>query len=195
MCNASRVVGFVGLIAALAAPGAGVQAQVFHGPTLVYTVKQQGGGLGAFIDEIVVVQALAEGSGDVWVAERRFHEDRLGKLSFKHQWIDGRTCPALVKVFDALSRLPAPTFAPPEPFTGGWMSDTPYVTVMGPPAKGQLGERIARRDLGGPISLWWRRDADKALAACWQNLPPLVDGGTVPSQLSSDEDAARAGVF
>ena len=187
--------GLIGLAAALTAPAASLQAQTYRGPTVVYTIKQQGGGLGVFVDEIVVVQNLAEGSGEVWIAERRFHENRLRKQTFRHQWIDGRTCPALVKVFADLSRIPAASFAPPEPFAGSWMSDTAYVTVMGPPAKGQLGERVARRDLGGPISRWWRQDADRALAACWQDLPPLVDGGTVSAQLSTDEDAAKAGVF
>lgn len=161
--------------------------------TTIYTIKQSGGGLGVMVDEIVVVQLAGGGSDDhAWIVERRRHDVRMGKNTFRHQWIDGRICPALAGVLAGIGKLPPIRFIGPDAMAGGWRSDTPYVTLMGPPADFQLGEIVLRRDLAGPVSQWWW-SAEKALEPCWQDSMVMFRGGSVLPKLGSDEAAVAAG--
>lgn len=173
---------------ALSAP---VSAQDAHGLRVetLYTVKQQGGGLGLMIDEIVVIQAVSRSGERVWVAERRFHRTFLNEQTFRHQWIDGRTCPALEIALAGIDQLPPIKFAGPSQTQRGGMTDIPAVTMIGPSTNGYP---VAQTDVGGPISQWWR-DSGKALEPCWSNRMVLIGDGTAPAKLATDEDAAAAG--
>lgn len=167
------------------------QAEAFQATT-VYTVKQQGGGLGIFIDQIVVFQQVKRRGEKVWVAERRRHEQRLRERTFQHQWIDGRACKALSEVLDKIGQLPPRRFAGPTERERGWISDTPHVTLIGPAAGGFSGAALMQRDVGGDLSRWWS-ESEKALASCWQDGLVLVGDGTVGPKLDTDDRAAAAG--
>ena len=155
----------------------------------LYTVKQQGGGLGRMIDEIVVIQAVSRGGERAWIAERRFHLTFLNEQTFRHQWVDGRTCPALQAALGGIDHLPPIKFAGPDRTQRGGMLDLPAVTLMGPSTNGYP---TTQTDVTGPIAKWWL-ESGKALEPCWSNRMVLIGDGTVPAKLATDEDAAAAG--
>lgn len=134
---------------------------------LVYRVKQQGGGLGTYVDEAAVFNRAGQGAAAVWVVEHRRRDERMGRVFYRYDWIDGRNCPALEGVIAALAKLPPAALAGLDTAPRGWISDRPEVTVMGPPAGGRIGDLLVRRDLAGPVSQWWQ-DAAKPLETCWQ---------------------------
>lgn len=138
-----------------------------------YRVKQQGGGLGNFVDEAAVFYEVGRGPGRIWIVERRRRDQKMGKVSFRYDWIDGRGCPALEGVIADLARLPPAGMAGLLTEPRGWVSDIPYVTLIGPPAGGQAGDILLRRDLDGPVSRWWR-SAEGRLADCWRPDQPYV---------------------
>ena len=158
----------------------------------IYTVKQQGGGLGIFVDQIVIFQQVSYRSEKVWVAERRRHDQRLGKRTFQHDWIDGRTCPQLADVLAGIGRLPPARFAGPADKDGGWISDSAYVTLIGPAAGSRWGTALMQRDLGGDLSKWWW-EAEKSLGSCWQDRIVIVGDGSVLPKLDTDDAAVAAG--
>lgn len=159
---------------------------------IVYRVKQQGGGLGHFVDEAVVVSAAGTGAARVWVAERRWRETMLGKVSMRAEWIDSRACPALATALTDLSHLSPADFAPPTARPSIGVTDTPEVTVIGPVSGGSHVDRILRRDLAGPVSRWWWT-ASKALASCWQAAMPYIPGAYgLRARLASADDEVEA---
>jgi len=181
------------VLAALAVAAGPVAANPWDPGRTIYTIKQNGGGLGVMVEEIAVVQLVGGGEPDqAWVVERRRHDQRLGKNTFRHQWIDGRKCPALAGVLAGIWKLPPIQFTGPDTRPAGWRSDTPYVTLMGPPADYQMGEIVLRRDLGGPVSQWWW-SSEKALEPCWQDHAVSFRGGGLLPKLGSDEQAVAAG--
>jgi hypothetical protein len=158
----------------------------------VYRVKQQGGGLGVFVDEAAVFHEVGQGPARVWVVERRRRDDRLGKVSFRYDWVDGRQCPALEGVVAAIGRLPPTAMAGLDTEPQGWISDLSVVTLMGPPKGGRAGDLVLRRDLAGPVSRWWS-DGAKLLEPCWQTQKPYVAGAyDLRSQLETAESEAEA---
>ena len=158
----------------------------------VYTVKQQGGGLGIFVDQTVLIQSVSRRGETVWVVERRERRQNVGRKTQLHQWIDGRRCAPLKDVLAGIAKLPPAQFERADRKDRGWISDTPYVTLTGPLANGRGGETLARVDLAGPVSRWWR-DSETRLAPCWRDGPMSVGGSAVPAKLATDEDAAAAG--
>jgi hypothetical protein len=153
-----------------------------------YRVKQQGGGLGIFVDEAVVFHRISEGPGPVWVMERRRRDQNVGVVTFRHDWIDGRTCPALEKAIAEIGRLPPIAMAGLDTEPRGWVSDVPEVTLIGPPAGGRMGDLVLRRDLMGPVSRWWRASS-KALETCWRAKQPYIAGAyDLRSKLSTAQD-------
>lgn len=187
-----RVRYFLAALVAGVIAGSVAQAQEPFRATTIYTVKQQGGGLGIFVDQIVVFEQVTNHGETAWVVERRRHDQQLSKRTFQHQWIDGRSCAPLADVLKRIGQLPPPRFAAPGDKDGGWMSDASYVTLIGPIAGGRLGTTMMQRDLGGAISKWWW-ESEKALAPCWQDLGVLVGDGSVLPKLDTDDDAAAAG--
>ena len=179
------------LAALLISPAASAPAQTFQDQT-VYTVKEQGGGLGVGVDQIVLFQLVRYRSETLWVAERRRHDWRLRQRTFQHQWIDSRTCAALDDVVTKIGGLQPLRFAGPSDLDGGWISDIPYVTLIGPSVGGRKGTALMQRDLGGEISKWWW-SSQKALAPCWRDVPVLVGDRTVLPKLETDDDAVTAG--
>ncbi len=175
-------------------PATTVAAQGADPPRIetVYTVKQQGGGLGIFVDQTVVIQSVSRRGETVWVVERRERRQNVGRKTQLHQWIDGRRCAPLKDVLAGIARLPPVQFERADRRDRGWVSDTPYVTLTGPLANGRAGETLARVDLAGPVSRWWR-DSEARLAACWRDGPVSVGDAAVPAKLATDEDAAAAG--
>ena len=170
-------------ITSLAASAAQAQNEARPAPvSLTYRLKQQGGGLGIFIDEAAVVSAVGAGADRVWVVEGRRRDSRLGKVTLRHAWIDGRACPALRPVLEAVARLPAVGIAHPDAAPGGWVSDTPQVTLIGPTADGGAGDLVLRRDMGGPVSRWkaagsWRPAGRNA---CLTSPAPTTSGSASP---------------
>ena len=158
----------------------------------VYTVKQQGGGLGILVDQTVVFQSVSHRGETAWVVERREHRQNVGRKTQLHQWIDGRRCAPLKDVLAGIAKLPPAQFERADRKDRGWVSDTPYVTLTGPLANGRSGETLARVDLAGPVSRWWR-DSEARLAPCWRDGPVSVAGAVVPARLATDEDAAATG--
>ena len=157
----------------------------------VYTVKQQGGGLGIFVDQTVVFQSVSRRGETVWVVERRERRQNVGRKTQLHQWIDGRRCAPLKDVLAGIAKLPPAQFERADRKDRGWISDTPYVTLTGPLANGRGGETLARVDLAGPISRWWR-DSEARLAPCWRDSPVSIAEAAVPARLATDQDAAVA---
>lgn len=140
-----------------------------------YRVKQQGGGLGVLVDEAVVFHEIGAGPSRVWVVEHRRRDQKVGVVTFRYEWIDGRACPALDKVILEIGRIPPIAMAGPDTEPKGWVSDVPEVTLIGPPAGGRMGDLVVRRDLMGPVSRWWRASS-QALETCWQAKMPYVAG-------------------
>lgn len=140
-----------------------------------YRVKQQGGGLGVFVDEAVVFHEVGEGAARVWVVERRRRDDKMGQTTLRYEWIDGRECPALADVLVKIGGLPAVSISGPKPEPRGWISDTPEVTLIGPTAGGREGDTVLQRDVGGAVSEWWWRSG-KALETCWTPRKPYIAG-------------------
>lgn len=152
-----------------------------------YRVKQQGGGLGIFVDEAVVFHEVGQGAKRVWLVERRRRDDQLGQVTFRYEWIDGRTCPALEEVVSRIGAIPPASIAGPSAPPRGWVSDTPEVTLMGPTADGLLGDVMLLRDLNGPVSHWWRA-SQKALATCWKSQQPYVENAYLRPRLATAQD-------
>lgn len=153
-----------------------------------YRVKQQGGGLGIFVDEAVVFHEVGEGPSRVWAAERRRRDQRMGVVSLRYEWIDGRTCPALETVIADIGRLPPIKMAGLDTEPRGAFSDVTEVTLIGPPAGGGMRDLVLRRDEMGPVSRWWRASA-KALEACWQAKQPYIPGAyDLGAKLSAAQD-------
>jgi hypothetical protein len=153
-----------------------------------YRVKQQGGGLGIFVDEAVVFHEVGEGPSRVWAAERRRRDQRMGVVSLRYEWIDGRTCPALERVIADIGRLPPIKMAGLDTEPRGAFSDVTEVTLIGPPAGGGMRDLVLRRDEMGPVSRWWWAAA-KALETCWQAKQPYVAGAhDLHSKLSTAQD-------
>lgn len=182
------------ILAALVFAAGPAAADPLGGPPVrtVYTIKQKGGGLGVMVDEIVIVQLAGAGADQAWVLERRRFDQNLAKKTFRHQWIDGRTCPAVAGVLDRIWKLAPVGFAGPDITSSGWVSDTPSVSLMGPPAGYRMGDFVLRRDMGGPVSKWWW-SSEAALESCWREAGVAVGGDYVWPKLGSDEEAVAAG--
>jgi len=175
--------------AANAAPS---QASVENAPPLKvvqpYRVKQQGGGLGVFVDEAVVFHRVGDEAEPIWVLERRRRDENVGKVTVRNDWIDGRTCAALATVLDAMGEIPPVAMAGRNTQPRGWVSDTPQVTLIGPPTGGLAGDLVLRRDLSGPVSRWWWASG-KALETCWTVKKPYIAGAyDLTAKLSTAQD-------
>lgn len=153
-----------------------------------YRVQQQGGGIGVFVDEAAVFHQIGTGASRIWVVEHRRRDQKMGVVTYRYEWIDGRNCPALDKVIAEIGRLPPIAMAGLDTQPKGWVSDTPEVTLIGPPAGGRMGDVVVRRDLQGPVSRWWW-SSSKALEPCWQTQQPYVEGAyDLRPRLSSAAD-------
>ena len=127
------------------------------------------------MDEAGVNSEVGGPRDRVWVLERRRVDQRLGVATYRHEWIDGRACPALQAAIEALGRLPPIAMAGAATAPIGWVSDTPEVTLIGPRAGGRTGDLLLRRDLAGPVSTWWWESSEK-LDACWRPTRPDMPG-------------------
>ncbi|WP_184716007.1 hypothetical protein [Caulobacter sp.] len=154
----------------------------------VYRVKQQGGGLGIFIDEAAVFYEIGKAPNTVWVLERRRRDQKMGLVSVRHEWVDGRTCPALAETIGKIARLPPVSMAGLDTTPKTAYSDSSDVTLMGPAAGGASSDFALRRDTMGPTARWWW-DAQKALEPCWAPRQPYLNGAySLRSRLSSAQD-------
>lgn len=173
----------------IAAPSA--QAEHNAPPVAVrtsYRVKQQGGGLGVFIDEAALFYEVDAAPKRIWVVERRRRDQKLGVVSTRYDWIDGRSCPALEAVITDIGRLPPIAMAGSDTQAKGAVFDVPSVTLIGPPAGGMSEDLVLRRDVTGPVSRWWWK-SEKALENCWTPRKPYVAGAyDLRSRLSTTQD-------
>lgn len=81
----------------------------------VYVLTVKGGGLGVIEHEVIVFSKIvqAQVQPPLWIAERRRNNRKFSDTTSDHQWIDGRTCPALRPSLDSISSLPAMKFGAP----------------------------------------------------------------------------------
>ncbi len=122
----------------------------------VYVLTVKGGGLGVIEHEVIVFSKIvqAQVQPPLWIAERRRNNRKFSDTTSDHQWIDGRTCPALGPSLDSISSLPAMKFgAPGEDQPTGLAFDVPLTTLRGPPAV-QSGQAIgpSRAEFIGPLA-------------------------------------------
>lgn len=157
---------------------------------LSYRVQQQGGGLGVFVDEAAVFYEVGDPPERVWVLERRRRDQKMGVVTFRVDWVDGRECPALEAEVAKIARLPPAGMAGLDTRSGVMISDTSDVTLMGPAAHDD-GDFVLRRDTMGPVSRWWGA-ASKALEGCWRPKRPYITGAyDLQSRLGSAQDEVR----
>lgn len=161
----------------------------------MYTLIAKGGGLGTDLDEITIFsmipgqqpRAKAE---DVWIAERRIHDSRMRQVVAAHQWIDGRTCPALRAALQTIGQLPPMRFGTPENFTiDGLASDVPITVLRGPPAKDSGGGmQLSLAEYLGPLADW-RVATEERVARCWRDAPVTIPGVKILERLATDAEA------
>jgi hypothetical protein len=137
-----------------------------------YRITEQGGGIGVFVDSVIVVTRPEDGR---WVAERWREDDVLTKKKVVHDWIDSRACPQLLEVLASLTTLPKNGVLTPDRAESRSLAfDVTTVSVTGP-ASVDGETRITLSDRLGPVYGWWR-SSEEALQPCWQADPPKVDG-------------------
>jgi len=160
------------MLIALLMLGAGELAQAKTPPLTAYVVREEGGGLGVFVDKTITFTKIA-GAPTYWIARRDERNQRMGKPEVVHLWIDGRTCPAVEDVLRRAAKLPSPRIAGPDEVMGsGWVSDAPYVSLTAlPQTPNGYDQTITRKELQGPVADWWR-NAETALAPCWRTGEP-----------------------
>jgi hypothetical protein len=152
-----------------------------------YRVQQHGGGLGIFVDEAAVFYEVGDASRRTWVLERRRRDQKMGVVTLRADWIDGRACPALEETVAKIGRLPPIAMAGLDTRSGVVVSDASEVTLMGPAARDD-GDFVLRRDTMGPVSGWWR-EASKSLESCWQPEQPYIAGAyDIRPRLGSAQD-------
>ena len=96
----------------------------------IYRITEEGGGLGIFVDSVIVVTRPEDGR---WVGERWRRDDVLGKTKRVHDWIDSRACPWLLEVLASLSTLPKNGVLPPDRAKSQSLAfDVKTVSVKGP---------------------------------------------------------------
>ena len=145
----------------------------------IYRITEEGGGLGIFVDSVIVVTRPEDGR---WVAERRRQDDVLSKKKIVHDWIDSRACPQLAVVLDSLATLPKNGVLTPDRARAQSLAfDVTTVSVTGP-ASVDGETRITLSDRLGPVSDWWWRSAE-ILKPCWLADPPKVGGVPLRPQL------------
>jgi hypothetical protein len=138
----------------------------------IYRITEEGGGLGIFVDSVIVVRRP---EGGRWVAERWREDSVLTKKKVVRDWIDSRACPQLLEVLASLSTLPKNGVLTPDRAESQWPAfDVTTVSVTGP-ASVDGETRITLSDRKGAVAAWWRRSSEM-LQPCWQADPPKVGG-------------------
>lgn len=158
------------------APAAGA-APPAPAPFSLYRVTEQGGGLGLWIDDSVVVtapwrnpshwQAELRASKKYWCGVKSPTGQCVETTTTRHARIDGDKCPALSAVFQRLAAMPAASFAAPDARLTVMVSDSSYVEVTGfaAPENGP-GAKVTVGGYSGPIRAWWTK-SQQDLEHCW----------------------------
>ncbi len=168
----------VALFAAVFAANAAAATPLAPGATAqrLYAVRETGGGLGVMVEALAAFARVRESGGsEFWVAEERRATSHIGQVSrdgtvvrpfgwdHAHRWIDGRDCPALGSVVEALAT--AASDKPKESFNAPL--DGFAAAVQGP--------GVGQDFRFGPYESWWL-EAQAKLTPCWRADPPLVAG-------------------
>ena len=160
-----------------------------------YRITLEGGGLGFFVDETVIVSVIGLNDGSQrWIAEKsrrdrdacfaRTKEQCRSTDMLDHRWIDGDKCPALLSVFENLSQLQPLGFARPTRSKRDFVTDSTMLTVSGQPDSTSSYARMSLSEQAGPLADWWAR-SERRLASCWtatklesngQPIEPLLPG-------------------
>lgn len=159
-----------------------------------YRLSVDGGGMGHEIDETVLFIRIEprDYSKPFWVVERRFKEVRPGlhQPVDTRQWIDGRTCPAAVRMLNEVTKLSPLTVVGPDPdYWSPPPSDTPRTRFAGPAVvqdERWAGVEVIRSEYFGPVARWWNL-GQKALEGCWRDAPVDTPDGRVRAFLTSPE--------
>lgn len=77
-----------------------------------YVINIEGSALGRSVEDVFLfsqMQARESGRAEFWLVERSLKKIRPGPggTTTAHDWIDGRTCPALASVLTEISSFPA----------------------------------------------------------------------------------------
>lgn len=160
-----------------------------------YVLTTEGGGLGVFVDEVVVfskVRTRWDGPTLFWTAERFRVDQRLGQEQTVHDWIDGRRCPALTGAIAQGAAQPPETMLAPEVEAPPPAFDVPRQRFSGPAAdtKNLGGARVSWSGYGSARFRWWT-DAGKTLKACWSAVP-ITDGDQALRPLLGGPEQVRA---
>lgn len=158
-----------------------------------YRLSQDGGGMGYEIDDTVLFIRIEprDYSKPFWVVERKVKERMITRvLQDAHQWIDGRTCPAVAKMLREVTRLPPLTVVGPEP-SYWWPppSDVPRTRFAGPAViqdDSWAGVEVIRSEYFGPVARWWNL-GQTALESCWRDEPIKTPDGEVRAYLATPE--------
>lgn len=208
--------GCAAALAIAAVPGSG-RSQGTEGPARAllvqpaYTVTDLASGdLGYNVSRRLVLSAVLGPSPHVngfqlpifWVAEEVQSTGVLGHIRLgggstryhfevTHRWIDGRNCLALGHAVKRLVDIrltleipgaiqqPITLMAPPS-----WQEDKVYGMGSEP------NSQITWHEIGydNSIAQWWRA-TDSALAKCWTNFAPTINGEQIAPQIQSPTDA------
>ncbi|WP_133254236.1 hypothetical protein [Phenylobacterium deserti] len=138
-----------------------------------FALNQVGGGLGIWIEQIVLFNEvqLSIRHPSFWIVESHTVETRLDGGAVAHQWIDSRACPALVIALRARPRITNPAATLPDDFVLNVPpSDTPKTTLAEPASPLTAdGWRtpVLRSDYDGEVAAWWWLTR-KSLEPCWR---------------------------
>jgi len=158
-----------------------------------YRLSVDGGGMGHEIDETVLFIRIEprDDSKPFWVVERRVKERMIRReLQDAHQWIDGRTCPAVARMLREVTQLPPLTVVGSDPaYWSPPPSDTPRTRFAGPAVvqdERWAGVEVIRSEYFGPVARWWNL-GQKALEGCWRDAPVETEDGPVRAYLTTPE--------
>ena len=145
-----------------------------------YLIHISGGGLGIMTDDTISISRI----GRRWIAERLVKDynwcgQKSGDRSnscietnvVRHEWVDGRTCPALSQAMVKIADAWRSDEAIPENMKQK-ASDTPEFTIIArSDSKKTLGDKQAAEFLG-PLATWWR-NTEADIHGCWSVAAPV----------------------
>jgi hypothetical protein len=123
-----------------------------------------------------------------WQVEMRTRGNRVAQEPYKtHQWIDGRSCPAVEEVLKKLSAVPVGFGVPGNMDETTMVFDGGKIVLAGPgPAFGASGQMVTLSQLLGPLWDWWGQGLQD-LKSCWVDRPERLDGVVLRTRMSTDE--------
>lgn len=129
-------------------------------PGDAYVIVEDGGGLGVWVKQTVVITRRRDAAGGYWTADDRGETSEFRKVTSWNRSTDSRSCPALAKVAEDAARLPKHA-------KSQLAFDVPLTSISVRRA-GRL-QPLLEPDFVGPTAKWWWRAAED-LKPCWRNV-------------------------